>query len=63
VEWLRQNEGQYCDDCIATSLSLPNRNQAQHVTGAIAETIEFQRAQASRSLCDSIKLVTGATRH
>jgi hypothetical protein len=63
IEWLRKNDGQYCDDCIAKSLLLPNRNQAQHVTGAIAETTEFQRAEAKCSLCGSVKLVTGATRN
>ena len=63
IEWLRKNDGQYCDDCIAKTLLLPDRNQVQHVTGAIAETTEFQRTQASCSLCYSVKLVTGATRH
>lgn len=56
--FLRKHNGtSYCDDCIQRNLSLKRRQQAQRVTGALAQTKEFVRAKAACSECGVEKLV------
>lgn len=46
-----------CDDCIAESLNLSRRQQAQRVTNALATTSDFQRWQGTCSICSGAKKV------
>lgn len=56
--FLRKHDGiPYCDDCIHKSLSLKRRQQAQRVTGALAQTREFIREKGPCSQCRVDKLV------
>ena len=58
---LRQNpEVAYCDDCLATVLGLPRRQQAQRVTAALAVTQEFIRQHGVCGECGGNKFVTRA---
>ena len=58
---LRQNPHvAYCDDCIATLLALPRRQQAQRVTGALGVTHDFTREQGECGECGGTKFVTKA---
>jgi hypothetical protein len=42
-DFLRKNVGSsYCDDCIQKGIGLKRRQQAQRVTGALAQIGEIQ---------------------
>ena len=47
----------FCDDCIAEQLSLSSRQEAQHITSALATTDSFQRVRGICSICGSEKKV------
>lgn len=60
--FLRKHSGTaYCDDCIQKNLSLKRRQQAQRVTGALAQTKEFVREKKACSECGVEKLVIRST--
>jgi hypothetical protein len=59
TKFLRQHKGvAYCDGCIQKNVGLKLRQQAQRVTGAIAQTPEFIREKGLCSNCGGDKLVT-----
>jgi hypothetical protein len=41
----------YCDDCIASSLTLDRRQQVQQVTSALADFSSFRRSFSMCSEC------------
>jgi hypothetical protein len=51
----------FCDDCIASKLGLPKRQQVQQVTeGLRAGSPSFKRAQGTCVLCGKVKKVVRA---
>jgi hypothetical protein len=51
-DFLRQNDGAaYCDDCIQKNVGLKRRQQAQRVTGALAQTRDFVRRKVLCAEC------------
>jgi phage terminase large subunit GpA-like protein len=60
TKWLKGHPNEaFCDDCIATSLNLPRRQQAHQITSALANTSDFLRYRAACSECGEEKLVIG----
>ncbi len=49
---------QFCDDCIAESLELRQRQDAQKATSALETTDSFHRALGVCSMCGKKKKVT-----
>lgn len=42
-DFLLQDGGAYCDDCIQAQLGLPRRQQVQQITATLALTNQFER--------------------
>jgi len=59
-QWLRQNRGAYCDDCIAKQLELSRRGQASRITRALSTTSNFLRDKGACSICGAVKKVIEA---
>jgi hypothetical protein len=49
----------YCDDCIASALSLPDRGKARRAATALSESASFRREFGTCSECGRERIVTG----
>jgi hypothetical protein len=59
ASFLRKHGGvAYCDDCLKENVPLKRRQQAQRVTGALAQTQDFIRDKGVCAECGGDKLVT-----
>jgi hypothetical protein len=59
--WLQQNDnGAYCDDCIARELELSQRRQASRASKALSTVANFFRARGICSICGAEKKVIRA---
>lgn len=57
-QFLTQNSGSACSDCIARELGIRSRAQPVIITAALATTSEFVREQGHCVLCTRHKMVT-----
>jgi len=54
--FLREHKGRrFCDDCIAKTLDLARRQQAQQATAGLGQTAQFRRIDAPCSDCGNSK--------
>ena len=49
--FLTAHDAPACDTCVQRALWLPQHNQVQQVTSALATTREFERGKGKCSLC------------
>jgi hypothetical protein len=57
ADFLRRNRGDaYCDDCLANTLHLAQRQQAQQITSSLGLSVGFRRQQRECSSCRRPKL-------
>ena len=47
-----------CDNCAQYALGLPQHNQVQQITSALATTREFDRGKGRCARCGKTKVVT-----
>ncbi len=58
--WLRQNDGAFCDDCLAKELLLPHRQQANRAANTLSHLSNFYRDRGCCSICGAAKKVIQA---
>lgn len=52
-----------CDDCLAKHAEISQRQTVNTIAGALGLTTDFERREATCSLCQNEKLVTRSLRY